>query len=209
MASKAAQQTQEKLTRIAIVNEDRCKPKKCRQECKRSCPVVRMGESVWFSLKFATKYWGNQWIFIKNILKLVCFCLGKLCIEVTPADKIAFISEDLCIGCGICTKVRCVSVYLLIFIIDESYLTISSWTKVSQSFLCRNAPLKRYRLLICRVTWNRTLRIATAQIPSNCTDCRCQDLVKCLDWSELTVLAKARRWKYWQANWSPTWVVLA
>ncbi|XP_062513621.1 ATP-binding cassette sub-family E member 1-like [Corticium candelabrum] len=61
----------EKLTRIAIVNKDRCKPKKCRQECKRTCPVVRM---------------------------------GKLCIEVTPADKIAFISETLCIGCGICVK---------------------------------------------------------------------------------------------------------
>lgn len=30
--------------------------------------------------------------------------MGKLCIEVTPADKIAFISEELCIGCGICVK---------------------------------------------------------------------------------------------------------
>ena len=30
---------------------------------------------------------------------------GKLCIEVSPADKIAFISEELCIGCGICAKV--------------------------------------------------------------------------------------------------------
>lgn len=34
----------EKLTRIAIVSGDRCKPKKCRQECKRSCPVVRVGK---------------------------------------------------------------------------------------------------------------------------------------------------------------------
>ena len=33
----------EKNTRIAIVNHDKCKPKKCRQECKKSCPVVRMG----------------------------------------------------------------------------------------------------------------------------------------------------------------------
>ena len=37
------------------------------------------------------------------------FCLihdlqGKLCIEVKPTDKIAFISEFLCIGCGICVK---------------------------------------------------------------------------------------------------------
>lgn len=29
---------------------------------------------------------------------------GKLCIEVTPESKIAFISETLCIGCGICPK---------------------------------------------------------------------------------------------------------
>jgi len=29
--------------RIAIVNPDKCKPKKCKQECKRMCPVVRMG----------------------------------------------------------------------------------------------------------------------------------------------------------------------
>lgn len=61
----------DKLTRVAIVNADKCKPKKCRQECKKSCPVVRM---------------------------------GKLCIEVSPTDKIAFISEELCIGCGICVK---------------------------------------------------------------------------------------------------------
>lgn len=32
--------------------------------------------------------------------------IGKLCIEVTPADKIATISETLCIGCGICVKVN-------------------------------------------------------------------------------------------------------
>ncbi|KAI9862568.1 MAG: Fe-S cluster-binding ribosome biosynthesis protein [Trichoglossum hirsutum] len=48
-----------------------CKPKKCRQECRKSCPVVRT---------------------------------GKLCIEVTTDSKIAFISERLCIGCGICPK---------------------------------------------------------------------------------------------------------
>lgn len=60
-----------KQSRIAIVSTDRCKPKKCRQECRKSCPVVKT---------------------------------GKLCIEVTPANKIAFISENLCIGCGICVK---------------------------------------------------------------------------------------------------------
>lgn len=58
-------------TRIAILNSGKCKPKKCRQECKKSCPVVKG---------------------------------GKLCIEVGPKSKIAFISENLCIGCGICIK---------------------------------------------------------------------------------------------------------
>ncbi|KAM4603577.1 ATP-binding cassette sub-family E member 1-like [Polymixia lowei] len=61
----------EKLTRIAIVNHDKCKPSKSRLECKKSCPVVQM---------------------------------GKLCIEVTPQSKIAWISESLCIGAGICVK---------------------------------------------------------------------------------------------------------
>lgn len=53
------------LTRIAIVNASKCKPKKCNQECKKSCPVVK---------------------------------LGKLCIEVGPKSKLAFIAEPLCIG---------------------------------------------------------------------------------------------------------------
>jgi translation initiation factor RLI1 len=57
--------------RIAIVSEERCKPKRCKQECLKSCPVVRM---------------------------------GKLCIEVTAASRVAWISEELCIGCGICVK---------------------------------------------------------------------------------------------------------
>lgn len=69
--SKATEE-KDKLTRIAIVNSDKCKPKRCRQECKKSCPVVRM---------------------------------GKLCIEVSTDVKLASISEELCIGCGICVKV--------------------------------------------------------------------------------------------------------
>ena len=30
--------------------------------------------------------------------------MGKQCIEVVPNSKIAYISEELCIGCGICVK---------------------------------------------------------------------------------------------------------
>ena len=61
----------EDKTRIAIVNEDRCKPKKCGLQCKINCPVN------------------------KN---------GKDCIEVVKKSKVSFISETLCIGCGICVK---------------------------------------------------------------------------------------------------------
>ena len=87
--------SKEKLTRIAIVNADRCKPKKCKQECKKSCPVVRMGTC--FAIRTCT------WCVCVTILYNTP---GKLCIEVTPIDKIAHISETLCIGCGICTKVK-------------------------------------------------------------------------------------------------------
>jgi len=66
-----AEPEQEGLTRIAIVSTDKCKPKKCKQECKKSCPVVRM---------------------------------GKLCIEVSGSSKSASLSEELCIGCGICVR---------------------------------------------------------------------------------------------------------
>lgn len=62
---KANDSGEDSLTRIAIVKAERCKPKKCNQECKKSCPVVK---------------------------------LGKLCIEVGPKSKMAFISEPLCIG---------------------------------------------------------------------------------------------------------------
>jgi len=34
----------EKLTRVAIVSAEKCKPKKCQQECRKFCPVNRMGK---------------------------------------------------------------------------------------------------------------------------------------------------------------------
>eukprot|EP00929_Paragymnodinium_shiwhaense_P118099 TRINITY_DN8979_c0_g1_i1.p1 TRINITY_DN8979_c0_g1~~TRINITY_DN8979_c0_g1_i1.p1 ORF type:complete len:611 (+),score=161.43 TRINITY_DN8979_c0_g1_i1:100-1932(+) len=71
MGKKAEQPVDETKLRIAIVNGDRCKPKKCKQECKKFCPVVRT---------------------------------GKFCVEVSKDDKVAKISEPLCIGCGICVK---------------------------------------------------------------------------------------------------------
>jgi ATP-binding cassette subfamily E protein 1 len=55
--------------RIAVVDKDRCQPKKCAQECVKYCPKVRTG--------------AEDTIVIK--------------------EK-AEISEELCVGCGICVK---------------------------------------------------------------------------------------------------------
>ncbi|KJX95422.1 translation initiation factor rli1 like protein [Zymoseptoria brevis] len=99
----------DKLTRIAIVNSDKCKPKKCRQECKKSCPVVRS---------------------------------GKLCIEVDASSKIAFISERLCIGCGICPK-KCPFDAINIINLPTNLETQVSHRYSANSFKLHRLPLPR------------------------------------------------------------------
>ena len=32
------------MHRIAIINKDKCKPKKCHHECKKVCPVNKIGK---------------------------------------------------------------------------------------------------------------------------------------------------------------------
>lgn len=54
--------------RIAVLNYDRCQPRKCSKECHKYCPRVRTGDE--------TIYFGEK---------------GK-----------PVISEELCVGCGIC-----------------------------------------------------------------------------------------------------------
>ncbi|KGK99003.1 ATPase [Methanococcoides methylutens] len=54
--------------RIAILNKDRCQPRRCSHECEKYCPRVRTGDE--------TIVFGDD---------------GK-----------AIISEELCVGCGIC-----------------------------------------------------------------------------------------------------------
>jgi len=101
--------TQDKLTRVAIVNTDRCKPKKCRQECKRSCPVVRQ---------------------------------GKLCIEVVPTSKLAYISEHLCIGCGICVK-KCPFEAIAIINLPSNLETQTTHRYNANSFKLHRLPTPR------------------------------------------------------------------
>jgi ATP-binding cassette subfamily E protein 1 len=54
--------------RIAVIDGDRCQPKRCSHECLKYCPPVRTGT------------------------------------EVIVIDDKAVISEELCVGCGICVK---------------------------------------------------------------------------------------------------------
>ena len=56
--------------RIAILNKDRCQPRRCSHECEKYCPRVRTGDE--------TIVFGDD---------------GK-----------AVISEELCVGCGICVN---------------------------------------------------------------------------------------------------------
>lgn len=147
--NKAAEET-DKQTRIAIVSTDKCKPKRCRQECKRSCPVVRM---------------------------------GKLCIEVAPTSKIAVLSEELCIGCGICVKVR--------YQLSLDFCPCRQLTAPTLTF--RNAPSKRSSSLTCRATWRRRRHTGTRRIRSSYIDCPFPGRAKCSGWSARTESANLLR----------------
>lgn len=61
-------------SRIAIIDYDKCKPKKCNNECGMMCPINRQG---------------------KECIKIV---------DIEEIGQKAKISSDLCIGCGMCVK---------------------------------------------------------------------------------------------------------
>jgi len=109
MATRKNKDKGDKLTRIAIVSGDKCKPKKCRQECKRACPVVKM---------------------------------GKLCIEVSEKDKLATISEELCIGCGICVK-KCPFKAIQIINLPKNLEAATTHRYGSNSFKLHRLPIPR------------------------------------------------------------------
>lgn len=144
MSRRKENEEVDKQTRIAIVSDDKCKPKRCRQECKKTCPVVRM---------------------------------GKLCIEVTPTSKIASLSEELCIGCGICVKVG-----------QLTYNCCSSRNNPCFQFP-RNAPSRPSQSSTCPAIWRSTQRIDTARTPSSCIVCPFRVPVKCSVLWDRTVLA--------------------
>lgn len=72
------QEKEEKL-RIAVVEQDKCKPEKCRKECKRSCPVVKMGK---LCIEVGKK---------AEISELLCIGCNQ-CVRVCPFGAISIIN---------------------------------------------------------------------------------------------------------------------
>eukprot|EP00798_Chlamydomonas_sp_ICE-L_P023062 gene23062-30251_t len=70
------------LTRIAIVSEALCKPKKCRQECKKSCPVVKIGKECITVIPTSK---------IANISEPLCIGCG-ICVKKCPFEAIQIIN---------------------------------------------------------------------------------------------------------------------
>ena len=115
--------------------------------------------------------------------------MGKLCIEVDPTSKIAFISEELCIGCGICVK-KCPFEVLELTILNTlpsnrkgailyqltfSYTTLYPCTIHLQAVYIINLPsdlsgavTHRYRYVIFDT--NPVTHVTSFAFPQNCDE---------------------------------------
>ncbi|KAI1729102.1 ABC transporter domain-containing protein [Ditylenchus destructor] len=79
---KADLEVKSSLTRIAIVNSDRCKPKNCGQPCKKSCPVVKQGKQC-IVVEPTSK--------IAEISEILCIGCG-ICVKKCPYGAIQIIN---------------------------------------------------------------------------------------------------------------------
>eukprot|EP01012_Entosiphon_sulcatum_P033723 TRINITY_DN4269_c0_g1_i1.p1 TRINITY_DN4269_c0_g1~~TRINITY_DN4269_c0_g1_i1.p1 ORF type:complete len:662 (-),score=158.14 TRINITY_DN4269_c0_g1_i1:165-2129(-) len=148
---RAENEDEDKMTRIAIVNPDKCKPKRCRQECKRSCPVVRR---------------------------------GMLCIEVEPTSKIAVISEELCIGCGICPK-KCPFEAILIINLPKDLEKYTTHRYGPNSFKLHRLPLPRAGQVLGLVGTNGIGKSTALKILAGKLKPNLGNFVRTPDWEEI------------------------
>uniref|UniRef100_A0A915EK59 ATP-binding cassette sub-family E member 1 n=1 Tax=Ditylenchus dipsaci TaxID=166011 RepID=A0A915EK59_9BILA len=82
MNKKADIEVKSNLTRIAIVNADRCKPKNCGQPCKKGCPVVKQGKQC-IVVEPTSK--------IAEISEILCIGCG-ICVKKCPYGAISIIN---------------------------------------------------------------------------------------------------------------------
>merc|ERR1712070_151972 len=68
--------------------------------------------------------------------------MGKFCIEVTPKDKIAYLSETLCIGCGICVK-KCPMDAIQIINLPKNLGSNTTHRYSANSFKLHRLPIPR------------------------------------------------------------------
>merc|ERR1719421_1783783 len=68
--------------RIAIVDAEKCKPRKCHQECKKFCPVVRTGKACINVEKDSTR---------ADISESLCIGCG-ICVKKCPFQAISIIN---------------------------------------------------------------------------------------------------------------------
>lgn len=169
--------TEEALTRIAIISAERCRPKKCHQECKKSCPVVK---------------------------------LGKLCIEVTPKAKLAFISEPLCIGKCVRNGFNSSSSLLLItcysrlwYLRQEVPLRGDQHHQSSKELGEKHDPPVRTELVQAPSSTHASTRSGSRvgkflQVRGQCSRWRFSPMSPSLDRSALMVSASRQLSRYWQ-----------
>ena len=76
------------MTRIAIVDKNKCKPEKCQKECMKTCPPQRNGKNV------------IEIVYIEDMGKNI----NNPLIKTNDKHKIAKIIESMCIGCNQCVS---------------------------------------------------------------------------------------------------------
>lgn len=88
------------MPRLAIINQDKCKPDKCAKECIKYCPPQRSGKLV-----IEIEDIGKNLTIPTNANKSDAVKTSGLNVsKITDKKKIAKIAENLCIGCNQCVR---------------------------------------------------------------------------------------------------------